>query len=281
MISDEVYSCGWDIIHACNYRCPYCFFLPSWETHGPETNQRHLECAPADWLRFWERSFQKYGRFYIEIAGGEPFCYPEFILLIQRISAWHRIRIVTNLSTPVEEILRLWDPRAVALSASFHPHHAERGEFIAKLKRLKERGFGAMASVVAYPPVFETLPEIKRTFEAEGISCFLNPFQGVYEGRPYPQAYSPEQSSYLRAEAAAEALEYRMRAESPRGRLCAAGRTYFRVWPNGLIYRCCPATEIGEKPMGHIKDPDFQLLAEPAPCPADRCFAPNEIKLLL
>ena len=39
---ESVYSCGWDVVHACNYRCPYCFFLPSWAVDQAAMDQRHL-----------------------------------------------------------------------------------------------------------------------------------------------------------------------------------------------------------------------------------------------
>lgn len=275
------YACGWDVIHACNYRCPYCFFIPSWAQAPEENNRRHLACSRADWLGFWERMHSKYGRFQVEIAGGEPFLYPDFIPMISEIGRQHDVRIVTNLSVEVEDFLGRFDPRGVAFAASFHPHHASQEVFRRKLRCLREAGFSTMASVVAYPEFFGDLSGILEAFRADGIEVYLNPYQGIFRDRAYPQAYTREQKAWLHGYSPSPSREFLMRTASPRGRRCAAGQRYFRLWPDGTAYRCCPATEIGERPLGHIKAPDFSLRPESAPCPAEKCSAPNEIVHLI
>jgi hypothetical protein len=181
----------------------------------------------------------------------------------------------------VKPVVESWDPRRAALSASFHPHFSKEEEFLGKLGALRAAGFEVMASVVAYPEYFDRLPSLMKRFEAAGHPLYLNPFQGDYQGRTYPQGYEAAQSAFLHANAAASELEYRMREASPLGRSCAAGQKYFRAWPDGSLHRCCPARELGEAPLGHIRDENFALADAPAPCPAQKCFAPNEIVHLL
>ncbi|PIR17960.1 MAG: hypothetical protein COV48_08055 [Elusimicrobia bacterium CG11_big_fil_rev_8_21_14_0_20_64_6] len=278
---DGVYSCGWDLVHICNYRCPYCFFLPSWEENEAEMNLRHLACSKEDWLGFWDRCSDQLGSFRIEIAGGEPFSHPEIVPLVREISRRHTIRLVTNLSVDAEVILAGFDPARVKFSVSFHPSHVRLEEMLGKLRRLRQAGFEVVTSIVAYPPYFHGLGEWLAAFEREGLRCFLNPFQGSFGGREYPRSYTIEEALFLRRNTLPDALEIRMREGSPRGRLCSAGSNYFRLWPDGSIHRCCAATELGLKPLGHIRDRIIPVAAEARPCPADRCFAPNEISCLL
>jgi len=278
---DCPYSCGWDVVHACDYRCPYCFFLPSWTTHAAQTNGRHLGCSREDWLAFWDRCFEQLGPFRIEIAGGEPFCHPDLVFLVREISRRHRILLVTNLSVDTREILAEFDPARVAFSVSFHPSHARGEELLAKLRGLQQAGFETAASIVAYPPHFSRLAGWLAAFADAGLRCGLNPFQGSFAGREYPQAYTAEESAFLRRGSPPDAMSLRLRQERPRGRLCSAGSRYFRLWPDGSIHRCCAATELGLPPLGHIRDRVVPVTAAAAPCPADRCFAPNELACLL
>ncbi len=273
-------SCGWDIIHACNYRCPYCFFLPSWAAHPDENNRRHLACSREEWLGFWERCHEQAGAFQIEVAGGEPCCHPDLIPLLRGVSRRHRLRVVTNLSLDVETVIGVLDPAAVSWSVSFHPTQTSLEALLPKLRRLAAAGFATTASIVAYPESFGALEGWRARIAAAGIPCFLNPFQGTWNGRRYPQSYTPAEADVLGRTALSEAADLRMGRRSPRGLPCAAGRRYLRLWPDGSIYRCCAATELGLGPVGHIRDEKIPLSAVDEPCPAQRCFAPNEAVLL-
>lgn len=274
------YSCGWDLVHACDYRCPYCFFIPSWTTHPEETNGRHLSCSKDEWLDFWERCFDQLGSFRIEIAGGEPFQHPDVFALVRGISRRHTIHIVTNLSVEIGRVLAELDAARISFSVSFHPSHSRLEELLPKLRALRGAGFAVTASVVAYPPHFHGLEGWLAAISGAGVRCFLNPFQGMFAGREYPRSYTAEESSFLRRNSFPDAIEIRMRTERPFGRLCAAGSRYFRIWPDGTIHRCCAATELGLKPLGRVQDRLIPVMGEAKPCPAQRCFAPNELALL-
>ncbi|OGR56452.1 MAG: hypothetical protein A2X36_04030 [Elusimicrobia bacterium GWA2_69_24] len=274
---DGPYSAGWDIIHSCDYRCPYCFFIPSWTTDAEATNARHLVVSKEEWLRFWDLCYKAAGSFQIEIAGGEPFRHPDLVPIVQGIARRHSVRIVTNLSVAPALILDHLDPKTVCFSVSFHPQFASAEVLAEKLRRLAVAGFPTAASIVAYPPYFPELAGWLGILESAGVRCYLNPFQGVWEGARYPQSYTMGEVELLRRHAFAAEPAVRLAERSPRGRLCAAGRRYFRIWPDGTIYRCCAATELGLKPLGHVRDGKVPLSAADAPCPAERCFAPNEV----
>lgn len=278
---DCAYSCGWDIIHACDYRCPYCFFIPSWTTHAAENEGRHLSCSREDWVGFWDRCFDQLGPFRIEIAGGEPFRHPELVPIVRAVSRRHEVLLVTNLSVDEQVVLDAFDPARVSLSASFHPSHVRVEELLGKLSRLQDAGFSLTVSIVAYPPVFRQLESWLEMFSRAGLRCFLNPFQGSFAGCEYPTSYTEDEAAFLRRGTFPDALDLRLRQSCPRGRLCSAGFRYFRLWPDGAIHRCCAATELKLPPLGHIRDPAIPALPRPTPCPAERCFAPNEAACLL
>ena len=145
----------------------------------------------------------------------------------------------------------------------------------------KSSRFRVSASIVAYPPHFPALAGWLDAFRGEGLRCHLNPFQGVCADREYPRSYTEEESSFLRRHCFPDALGLRLGERRPFGRLCRAGWKYFRIWPDGVIHRCCAATELGQPPLGHIRDTDLPMASAPAPCLAQRCFAPNEVICLV
>lgn len=277
-------ACSWEILHACNYRCPYCFFIPSWENNLEETNSRHRDCAPEEWTRFWRRLHELYGSFEIDVVGGEPFLYPRFIPLIRELSRWHTFTIITNLSWSVSDAAGL-DPARVRLQPSFHPHFAEIGEFTHKVLRLRALGFTANVIIVSYPPIFEQLPGMLDVLRASGIPCWVAPYQGTYEGQTYPAAFTAEQKAWMYGTHGKEArggFDVGVKTRSPEGRMCASGNAYFRAYPDGVVYRCISVKDLpGGKPIGHMKDPQFRLADAATPCPATYCYSPLEYRNLL
>lgn len=277
-------DCSWELLHACNYRCPYCFFIPSWERAPEATNRLHHACTAEDWASFWERLRAQRGEFRIEVSGGEPFLYPDFPRLLERVSRWHRPRVITNLSWDPAAASRL-DPARVRFLASFHPHFARAEEFESRLAALRGAGFRASVVLVAYPPLFDRLPALKERFTALGHETLVSPFQGEHEGRSFPEGYDAPQRRWLkdvRPEGFGEDLfSVGVREASPRGRACGAGATYFRAYPDGAVWRCVSLKDApGARPIGHIRDARLPLADGPAPCPADACLCPAEYRRL-
>ncbi|MFA6092617.1 MAG: hypothetical protein WCU88_13420 [Elusimicrobiota bacterium] len=278
-------SCSWEILHACNYRCPYCFFIHCWERSPEEINTRHARCSAQDWLRFWSRLHETSGSFKIEVVGGEPFLYPGFIPLIKTISQQHSLLIVTNLSVPIAEIAEQLDPKKVRLHSSFHPHFAEIGDFLDKNKALQAKGFRVTTTMVSYPPIFDQLPRFRDILESAGISCWVAPYQGTYEGRSYPESFTQEQKDWLYSTHGAESrtgFQHGVHSLRPMGKPCTAGQKYFRAYPDGWVHRCSAAKDTTcSQAIGNIKDPDFRLLSDPTPCPAMHCNSPMEYHKLV
>jgi hypothetical protein len=277
-------DCSWELLHACNYRCPYCFFIPSWERAPEATNRAHHACSPGDWLAFWRRLRERRGEFGIELSGGEPFLYPDFTRLLAGVAALHRPRVITNLSWD-PALARGLDPARVRFLASFHPHFAEAAEFERKLAALADADFRVSVVLVAYPPLFDRLPGLKARFESLGHETLVSPFQGSHEGRAYPEGYGAAQRAWLRDARPAgfgeELFAVGVKDASPRGRPCGAGSRYFRAYPDGSVWRCVSLKDAaGARPIGHIRDARLPLEAGPSPCPADACLCPAEYRRL-
>lgn len=270
-------ECSWELLHACNYRCPYCFFLPSWERAPEATNRKHHAVSAASWLAFWRRLRERRGEFLVEVSGGEPFVYEGAPALLAEVSRLHRLRVITNLSWEPALAAGL-DPARVSFVASFHPDCAEPAGFEARLDALSAAGFEAAVMLVAYPPRLPELAALAGRFRSKGFETVLSPFQGAHEGRLYPRDYGPEARALLRGEGRAP---LGLGEESPAGRLCGAGSRYFRAYPDGSLWRCVSVKDLaGARPLGHVDDPGLPLAQGPAPCPAAACLCPAEYRQL-
>lgn len=274
---EKPFSCEWEIIHVCNYRCPYCPY--PWE--DAELAQRHKACSNDDWIKFWRQLFETHGTFRVGLTGGEPGLRRDLPELLEEISRWHRFEMTTNLSWDVRSVAGRIPTDRIVFYPTFHPHFVEVEEFLEKAALLRRTGYRVVARMVAYPPLFGDLPGFKRRFEEAGILARFNAFFGEYNGRMYPEAYSPQERVWLREQTniAEKPYSINLALESPRGRLCESGARYFRVYPNGDVYRCAPVVEM-KRVLGNIRDPGFSLKAEASACPADRCFCLTEYMYL-
>src|SRR3989338_4046204 len=96
----------WNIHYDCNYRCPYCFFEGQWI----EYKKRNIYFSVDEWMHCWEKVYDRYGRCFILITGGEPFMYPNFIELVERLSQVHYpINVSTNASKDLEVFVKKID----------------------------------------------------------------------------------------------------------------------------------------------------------------------------
>ena len=118
----------WDIHYKCNFRCPYCWFFKNWET----MEKRNIYLSVQEWMVHWGRIHQKYGSIRVEITGGEPFLYPDFIELIKQLSSLHKVKITTNMSGDIETFVKVIDPQRVNLDMNFHILFSGLDPFIKK-----------------------------------------------------------------------------------------------------------------------------------------------------
>lgn len=264
---------NWIIDDICNYRCPYCFYDGHWESSAEEFKRMKR----PDYSRLtalWKEIHDKYGASVFTFAGGEPTIYPRFFDLLLELSRWHYWTVCTNLSGPIERwenLLRQIDTSKACVGVSFHPYETSLDAFVQKTARLKRAIRNVTVAIVAYPPVVRSLPEYQQRFCDVGLPWVeVMPYQGLYNGRQYPDAYTAEERALVfgvNKTAYVEKLEYAIQNRSPKGRLCDSGAVYCQINAAGDVFRCSHAKNVK---LGNLFT-SFELNAGPSPCPAEAC----------
>ena len=259
----------WIIHYACNYRCPYCFY---YEGSGWEIlKDRNIYFNPDEWLRYWQRIYERYGRCYITITGGEPFTYPDFIELISKLSLMHYpINITSNSSGDLSSFVRLASPERVSLSLSFHPKFDNLDDFLERKKFLKRHNFDGCINFLAYPPYLNDVSYYEDAFKSIGENLKFIPFRGIYREIAYPSGYTEEQKALIGL-----TQEWFTKARK-KDALCYAGKQSGLLLPDGKVSRCGQLWY--NCIIGDFFDENFSLLTEPKTCPVDLCPC-NEDKL--
>lgn len=271
---------SWDIHHSCNYRCPYCWFCDKWDEIGKNNTYPGLRRL----VQIWSRIYDKYGCAQIQINGGEPFTYPDFIELITEVSKIHKVGITTNLSGDIEAFAEKINKPNVHLGASFHPLFIEFDTFLRKVLIAKNSGIVVGVLFLAWPSQIKHLLEYEERFRKKGIDFTVLTFWGKYNGRDYPQSYSDSEKEIIsrvlgvRSESGEK---FQLLPRMTKGSLCRAGQTYALIHPNGNAYRCGGANwKVQHDPFSNLFKEDFSLLSEPQPCDSDECPC-NEWSFLL
>jgi len=271
--SKKVCFC-WNINYTCNYRCPYCFFYNRWE----EVIKDNGNFPAEEWIENWRRIYDIYGGVRIETAGGEPFTFPAFVKCINEICKFHTFTITTNLSCSVgtlKSIIEQNNPERLKWNASFHPSFADLDDFLEKVALLNNNKFQTLVMYVAYPPQLKQIAYFKRVFQENGITSFIQAFQGKYKGIVYPEGYTDEEKRMIYAleddacgGSLKKLIENQMLKKRTRGKLCLAGFKYAFVDSTGIVYRC---SRERKHPMGNFLSQDFRLLEQPLSCEFDDC----------
>ncbi|MBM3245011.1 MAG: radical SAM protein, partial [Candidatus Omnitrophica bacterium] len=250
----------WNIHYSCNYRCPYCFFEGKWD----EYKERNIYVSVGEWVKYWNAIYEKYGNCYMLITGGEPFTYPNFIELIERLSQIHYpINISTNASGDLESFVQKVDPEKVSLSVSFQPNFVEIDSFLNKVELLRRHKFNGCINFVAYPPFIKDINLYIEKFKSIGERLKVIPFWGKYQEKEYPLAYTSQERAVIGIDGTW--LDKARKKNS----LCQAGYNSGLVFPDGKVARC---GQVGERFLvGNFFDSEFKLLDTPLSCDAEYC----------
>lgn len=263
---DPEYRVTWNIHWSCNFRCSYCFFDGHWTEYG----KRNAYLTPDQWMTHWGRFHERFGRAYLTINGGEPFLYPRFVPLLERLTSLHwPINVTTNGSLHLEDFLARVDHDKVSISLSFHPQYDTLEESLAKLARLRDGGaqLGCF-NFVAWPPLLAELPGILERAAKAGASVKVIPFVGDWLGRRYPDAYAPEERALLGLGAPGGEADW-IAGKRHKGMPCRAGQKSMLLLPDGQVTRC---GQIGDPGIfGSFFDPSFAPLPVAAPCDVEFC----------
>ncbi|MCK9603701.1 MAG: radical SAM protein [Candidatus Omnitrophica bacterium] len=259
----------WNIHYACNYKCAYC--------HAPKTEHKDarkaLYLTNSEWLKIWEKNYQRYGTWEILISGGEPFTYPDFMQLFISLSRIHFVSVCTNLEWDVASFVKQVRPDRAKIETSFHPEFADLNKFTKKLRILKDSGFQPTVNFVPWPPILGIMQRVKEAVDAAGCQLTLQPFNGQFENRSYPGGYTEKEREYFKIfddNCNLNTLDFKTtdKSVSTQGKLCRMGQNYAYIYPDGHAGRCCKDHTIS---LGNIIDGSFSLLEEPAVCNAKEC----------
>lgn len=250
----------WNMLYDCNYRCAYCFFEGKWE----EYRKRNIYLAPDELMAHWARINEKYGPIYLNITGGEPFIYPNFIEIIKRLSeVCYHVNISSNSSGDLKSFVEELSPQKVSLSLSYHPQFDNFDNFIERLLFIRKHQFNGCINLVAYPAFLGNICSYQEKFTAINEPLKIIPFFGEYRGKVYPESYTPGEQEVIGIDASWFTKVKR------HGTMCPAGQKTALIFPDGKVARC---GQIGEQMIvGNFFDPDFNLLSDPGPCAAEYC----------
>lgn len=280
----------WLLNTECNFECPYCFY---------DDSQRSLKTRLADWVRgkvpaldpyktrfikpdeigeFFDRTGE---RWWIMISGGEPFVYPRFVEIVERLTRKHLVTIGTNLSLPIDKFIEKISPENVwSFYVSSHFDERERkggsaDDLLEKCKRLREAGFRMEINFVAYPPLLRTFPEMYAKFAQDGFKLQARAFRGIYHGRLYPEAYTEEERAVFYDKIPSE-IDRAASFDnlSFTGVPCTAGKKLIRINPNGSITRCPHDHEN----LGNMFSGKMSLYEKVKPCVVPHCKCTLAIK---
>jgi organic radical activating enzyme len=275
MIKHEL-SFNWDIHWVCNYNCPYCWFAGKWE----EAGRRSRVFPPETIIAAWERMHRLYGPVKLSITGGEPFIYPRFDEIIEGISRHHFVEIISNLSRDISGFIEKVKGRNVVVNPSFHALSADSEDFIRKVKALREHNMVQAVTFLAWPPLVRDISRFQKEFEGHSIRLNLQPFNGEYEGRRYPESYTAEEKRIITPDLGERGDKpFSLERTSTKGRLCNAGKKYGVIHPDGTVLRC-GGMNAADAAIGNIYSKDFRLNDRAKPCTAEICPC-NEWAMLL
>lgn len=265
---------SWDMTTHCNLACPYC---------NTEPARRHRPAQPVsrrNVLWAWERFREQCGGpLYLSVDFGEPMASGNDVAIVAELARRNRVDVVTNLRFGQQQMRHLGESKAnLAFACSYHPA-AWRSidQFVERYHLLAAQGLAmGVVAIVAWPPHLPHLQSWVKRLRQEGIAAYVLPFQGMYEGRLYPQSYSAADQRILSSRQLAyegsqglEALG--LREEVPTGRLCQTGWRYVYVHNDGTIVRC----PYDSAPLGNLFQGQWSLLTEATPCRAELCVCPD------
>lgn len=158
----------WYPTFRCNYACPYCY-----EKEFPQMRERSWK----DWLALFGRQDKSL----IDISGGEPFLFPNFVKLVKKLSKRHSVALTTNFTRP--DLLKQLKKKLYSVSLSYHPHTADWEVFLKRAKEMQKTFPDLSVNVVLYPDVLEKAPRILSDLELYGIRHHAEPY--IYPNAPY------------------------------------------------------------------------------------------------
>jgi len=255
----------WHLTNACNFDCAYCF--PGISSKKNKSFSRKID------IKQIIKSFDNLGLYAnINMSGGEPFLFPDFINLCVGLTKKHHIGLNTNLSISlVEEFAEKININKVSyIWAAIHlderlkiPNGME--QYAKRFKMLNRQGFNIASVYILHPSKEKVAKKEIDYIKSFGISkLYVKAFKGLFNNKIYPESYSKKMKRILIENSGGylQNEKYLKGERNFEGLLCVAGCKFFKIWEDGLVQRCASDT----KPYGNIYDGTFFRDSKPTKC---------------
>lgn len=271
----------------CNFSCEYCVSIGDYAKSNSEDWFTQDDISRSEEIVHWiaDRSF----RVGVRLATlGEPFTSRPFLAQAAWLSKRPNVdfvELLTNGSLLKQRLVHLEREGDISKFSLWVTHHHTQisiSRFIDNARFAQEKyGCFVVVNGLLFPDNDESVIELRRAAEDAGLHFNLD--LGYDPLTPHGiHSTAPEMVPVLRAGdgvaratrlgANPELLRLNLLAiKDLRGRLCAAGHSYFYIGIRGDVYRCSRYQALGMDRLGNVLDADFEIRlnnAALAPCHA-------------
>lgn len=204
--------------------------------------------------KIWVRGLNRFNtNLPITIHGGEPFCHPDFINIINGIKSELAIDLLTTLPFEVDEFVSNVNPDKFkrnlpypAIRVTFHPETMNFEDTLRKVLLLKNNGFDVGFYLIGHPKNLKLIHNFCQKVIQNGLSCYIKPFLGFWKGKLYGQ------------------YKYVGACEGRTKSFARCRTTLLLINPEGYIFKCHHDLYEGDitKAVGHILDSNLTLPEE-------------------
>jgi len=243
-------------LSSCNYACGYCPFAK----HAESRQELARDEATLERFVAWAEAQTATPLGVLFTPWGEALIRPWYQGALRDLTQMDHVEravIQTNLSCGVHWVGDCRLDR-LALWATFHPCEVGLDAFVAKVRRLFERGVRLSVGVVGLREHFPAIRSLRAALPSE-IYVWINAYkrQAKYYSEPETRElasldpYFPTNNRHHRS----------------LGKRCHAGETSFTVDGEGVMRRC---HFVGD-PLGNIYTDDWRSRLHPRTCPNAVC----------
>ncbi len=191
----------------------------------------------------------------VVLRGGEPSEHPGFLEIMETLPPGVPIRLVTNLSFDVTELMGRISPERMnshpswaPIRATFHIGKSDPDEMLGKIMLLEESGYRVGVLGMAAPAKEPALRAIQRWFLSWGVDFRIRPFVGYVNRKLTGNFRYPDATG---------------QAET---RTAACRTTEMMIAPDGRVYRCRRDCFGETDAVGHILDSELEIASRHKPC---------------
>ena len=217
----------------CNYSCEYCI------------GERIQSPVVEHDLSRLSKIYQSIGAFIFtvfECKAGEPTVHPQLKDILTICKDYGTISMPTNNSIKPNKWLPKSCAKSMLLNITLHPQAEEEIDgFTDRLTEIKEMGSEIHLRYIARPDRIKRLLALVEYFNKKGFKIQGVPFNGIYEGKHYPDSYSKYEKLEMGLDERSywySRLEIDMKIRNFKGIPCLAGYSLFNIGPSTTLRKC-------------------------------------------